>query len=210
MLTAGGLAPCLSSAVGGLIERYTRGRAGRADHRLSQRLRGPAHRPIRRGDRRGAGPCVSSARVRWQPDRQQPGEAHQRRRLRQTRPGEARAGPAARRRRAIEPRRRPGPPHDRRRRHQRHRRRPRRLPAQQRLRAHGGRPAKDDRQRCGADQADARRVDRRRAGRLVRPQHHRRAFVKPADADRARGDGAQLRLADRGHRARAPSVGTAC
>ena len=41
---------------------------------------------------------------------------------------------------------------------------------------------KTDRQRHRADPAVARRVDRRRAGRALRPQHHRRAFVEPADA----------------------------
>ena len=123
--------------------------------------------------------------------------------------GLVQAGPgsAPRRRRAAEPRRGRRPAHHRRRRHQRHRRRPRGLPAQQWLPADRRRPAQDHRQRRDPDQAVARRVDRRRAGCALRPQHHRRAFVEPADADRPRGDGPQLRLADRGDRARAPSVG---
>ena len=52
------------------------------------------------------------------------------------------------------------------------------------------------------DPAVARRLDRRRAGRGLRPEHHRRAHLEPADAHRPRGHGPQLRLADRGHRAR--------
>ena len=56
-------------------------------------------------------------------------------------------------------------------------------------------PAEDDRQRRGAHPAVPRRLDRGRAGRPVRPQHHRRALVQPPDARRPRGDGPQLRLA---------------
>ena len=44
LLTAGGLAPCLSSAVGGLIERYTEVAPDVRDHRLPERLRRPAQR----------------------------------------------------------------------------------------------------------------------------------------------------------------------
>ena len=66
---------------------------------------------------------------------------------------------------------------------------------EQRLPADGRRAAQDHRQRHRADPAVARRVDRRRAGRALRPQHHRRAFVEPADAHRPRGDGPQLRVA---------------
>ncbi len=44
-------------------------------------------------------------------------------------------------------------------------------------------------------------------GALVRPQHHRRAFNEPADADCARGHGPQLRMAHSGHRAGAPPMG---
>src|ERR1700710_2310404 len=83
LLTAGGLAPCLSSAVGGLIERYTAvapdveiigyldGYAGllarrrrphralhgrgarRGDHRLPGRVRRAPRRPVHRGDPAG-------------------------------------------------------------------------------------------------------------------------------------------------------------
>ena len=67
--------------------------------------------------------------------------------------------------------------------------------------------AQDHRQRHRPDPSVARRVDRGRAGRALRPQHHRRALVEPADAHRPRGDGPQLWMADRGHRARASPVG---
>ena len=91
MLTAGGLAPCLSSAVGGLIERYTE---VAPDVRIIAYLNGYAG--LLTGEsvevtaevRGGRAPA---ARVRRQPDRQQPGQAHQRRGLRQARPGPGRA-----------------------------------------------------------------------------------------------------------------------
>ena len=38
MLTAGGFAPCLSAAIGGLIERYTAVAPECRDHRLPIRL----------------------------------------------------------------------------------------------------------------------------------------------------------------------------
>jgi pyrophosphate--fructose-6-phosphate 1-phosphotransferase len=41
MLTAGGFAPCLSAAIGGLIERYTEIAPDVEIHRLPIRLRGP-------------------------------------------------------------------------------------------------------------------------------------------------------------------------
>ncbi len=47
-------------------------------------------------------------------------------------------------------------------------------------------------------------------GGALRPQHHRREFVEPAHAHRSRGDGPQLWVADRSHRARPPSVGPRC
>ena len=103
LLTAGGLAPCLSSAVGGLIERYTElapdvdiigyldGYAGL--------LRG---RSVR-GHPGGPGQGPPAAPLRRQPDRQQPGQADQRGRLRQARSGQRGPEPAARRRRAAHP-----------------------------------------------------------------------------------------------------------
>ena len=59
----------------------------------------------------------------------------------------------------------------------------------------------DHRQRHHPDPPVAGRLDRGRAGRPVRGEHHRRAQFRLPDADRARGDGTALRLADRGHRA---------
>ncbi len=88
LLTAGGLAPCLSSAIGGLIERYTEiapeieiicyrgGYKGLllGDHyRVTPEIRAAAPHP---------------APPRRQPDRQQPGEAHQCQGLREARPGQ--------------------------------------------------------------------------------------------------------------------------
>ncbi len=43
-------------------------------------------------------------------------------------------------------------------------------------------------------------------GARVRPQHHRRAHLQPADAHHPRGDGPQLRLAHRRHRDEVPGV----
>jgi pyrophosphate--fructose-6-phosphate 1-phosphotransferase len=50
MLTAGGLAPCLSSAVGGLIERYSELQPDAPDDRLSERLQGTAAGQIHHRD----------------------------------------------------------------------------------------------------------------------------------------------------------------
>ena len=47
MLTAGGLAPCLSSAVGGLIERYSELAPDVADDRLSRWIQEASCRAIR-------------------------------------------------------------------------------------------------------------------------------------------------------------------
>ena len=77
---------------------------------------------------------------------------------------------------------------------------------EQRIRPHRGRAAQDHRQRRDPDPAVARRLDRRRAGRALRPEHHRRAQLRPADADRARGHGPQLRLADGGDGPGLPQV----
>ena len=79
LLTAGGFAPCLSSAIGGLIERYTElapeveiiaYRYGYQGLLQGDFLAGHPGRP-RAGGR--------AARVRRLPDRQLPGEADQRR-----------------------------------------------------------------------------------------------------------------------------------
>ena len=103
MLTAGGLAPCLSSAVGGLIERYTEiapeveligyldGYAGLLAGRsitVTPEVREQAHLLHRFGG---------------QPHRQQQGQAHQRRRCRQARPRAGGPEPAARGGRAAHP-----------------------------------------------------------------------------------------------------------
>ena len=77
---------------------------------------------------------------------------------------------------------------------------------EQRLRADRRRPAEDDRQRRRADPAVAGRVDGRRAGRALRPQHHRRALLQPADAHRPRGHGPPLRVADGRDRGEVPRV----
>ena len=78
--------------------------------------------------------------------------------------------------------------------------------ARERLRPDRRRPAQDDRQRRGADQAVARRVDRRRGGRRLRRERHRRAPLGPAHAHRARGHGPALRVADRRRGRRVPQV----
>ena len=80
------------------------------------------------------------------------------------------------------------------------------LPGQQRLHADRGRAAEDHRQRHHPDPAVAGRLDRGRAGRPVRAEHHRRAQLRLPDADRARGDGPALRLADGRHGAGLPGV----
>ncbi len=69
--------------------------------------------------------------------------------------------------------------------------------AAERLRPHRGGAAQDHRQRRDPDQAVARRLDRRRTGLAVRAEHRRRAQLRLRHADRARGHGSALRLADR-------------
>ena len=75
LLTAGGYAPCLSSAVGGPDRALHRSCSRRRDHRLPPRLPRRADRHVRRRRRLGAGRRAGAAQVRRQPDRQQPGEA---------------------------------------------------------------------------------------------------------------------------------------
>ena len=144
MLTAGGLAPCLSSAVGGLIERYTELAPDVRDHRLHQRVRRPAQGRVDRGHpdgaREGRTCCTASAARPIGNSRVKLTNVADcvKRGLVAGGPG-----PAARRGRAAHRRRRRRAAHDRRRRHQHHGRRPRRLPARERLRADRGRPAQD-------------------------------------------------------------------
>ena len=129
MLTAGGLAPCLSSAVGGLIERYTEvapdvriiaylnGYAGLLTGdsvEVTAEVRADAARLHAFG-----GSPIGNSRVKLTNV-----EDCVKRGLVQ--PGQDPLHVAAEQ---LQPRRRRRPAHDRRRRHQRHRRRPRRIPA---------------------------------------------------------------------------------
>ena len=173
----------------------------RAD-RLPARLPRPAHRQQHHHRRRGAGRRRAAAPLRRQPDRQQPGQAHQRRRLPPAGPDRPeRHGARGRREGAAG---RPGghPAHHRRRRHQHGGGRPGGVPRDPGLRAHGRRAPQDHRQRHRADPAEPRRADRGPAGLPVRPERPRRARLQPADAHRPRGDGAGQRLADRRSRPR--------
>ena len=142
-------------------------------------------------------------RARRLADRQQPRQAHQRRRC-----GEARAGQGGR---APARRSRPSSSttdgvtilhtiggddtsH--------HRRRPREISRRQRLRSDRRRAAQDGRQRHRADPPVDGRDDRRRAGRDLLRERRQRGDGEPAHAGRPRGDGAELRLAHRRDRAR--------
>ena len=87
MLTAGGLAPCLSSAVGGLIQRYTELAPDVRIIAYTNGYAGPAAGRVDRGHPRGARARPPAAPLRRVADRQQPGQAHQRQGLRQARPG---------------------------------------------------------------------------------------------------------------------------
>lgn len=172
----------------------TRGR----DHRLPARLPRPADREQDRHRRRDTQERRRAAPLRRLADRQQPRQAHQRRRLRQawSRPGGRE--PADRGSRAPQGRRRRRPAHHRWRRHQHDGCRPRRVPRGERLPPHGRRAPQDDRQRRRADQAVPRCLDRCRRGRALRGERHRRAPLGPAHAHRARGHGQALRLAHGG------------
>ena len=99
MLTAGGLAPCLSSAVGGLIERYTELAPDAPIIGYLARLQGTAagqSMQVTPEVRRRAHVLHGHGGT---PARQQPRQAHQRRRLREARPGQGRRRPAGGRRR---------------------------------------------------------------------------------------------------------------
>ena len=167
----------------------------RAD-RLPARLPRPAHRQQHRDRSRGARRRGPPAPLRREPDRQQPGQAHQRRRLPQARPDRRGRDGAGGGGRAAAGRRRRHPAHHRRRRHQHRGGRPGGVPPHAGLGAHRRRPAEDHRQRHRADPAEPRRADRGPAGVALRPERARRARLQPADADRARGDGPRQRLAD--------------
>ena len=95
LLTAGGFAPCLSSAIGGLIERYTE---------LAPEIEIIAYehgyQGLLQGDSLTVTPTVRekaapAARVRRLADRQLPGQADQRRGPGQARAGRRGRGPAA-------------------------------------------------------------------------------------------------------------------
>ena len=155
LLTAGGLAPCLSSAVGALIERYTElepeieiiaylnGYAG---------LLGGEHITVTPADRERAhllhgfgGSPIGNSRVKLTNVKDC------------VKRGLVSGGPGSppRRRRAAHQGRRRRAAHHRRRRHEHDRRRPGGLPARERLRADRRRPAQDDRQRRRPDPAVA-------------------------------------------------------
>ena len=199
LLTAGGLAPCLSAAVGDLIERYTEVAPDVEIIAYLSGYQGLLTGDVPRGHRRGSRACRRAAPVRRLADREQPREADQRGRPREARDRRARRRPAPGGGGAARRRRRRRPPHDRWRRHQHDGRRSRRLPARARLRPDGGRDAEDRRQRRHPDPAVSRCVDGRRAGCPVRHEHRRRAELESADARDPRGDGAPLRVADGGH-----------
>ena len=202
MLTAGGLAPCLSSAVGRLIERYTelapkaeiigylggyRGLLKGESIAVTPEVRAKAHVLTSTAARRSATAASSSPTSQG---------------LREARPGEGGRGPL---KVAAEQLTRDGitilhtiggddtntTAAD--------------LAAisrQERLRAHRRRPAQDGRQRHRADPPVAGRDDRRRAGRDLLRERRQRAERHPAHAARPRGDGPQLRLAHRRNRPR--------
>ena len=209
LLTAGGLAPCLSSAVGGLIERYT---ALAPDVEIIGYLDGYAgllaaagSSRSRRGCASGRTCCTGSAAARSatagssSPTSRTPSSAGS------SSEGQDPLEVAAEQltRDGVDVLHTIGGDdtnttaadlaaylHE------------------ERPRAHRRRAAEDDRQRRRADQAEPRRVDGGRAGRALRPQHRRRALVEPADARRPRGHGPGLRLADRRDRAALPRAGS--
>ena len=206
LLTAGGFAPCLSSAVGGLIERYT---ALAPEVEIIAYKYG--YQGLLSGDYLTVTPEVrANAAILHRFGGSPIGNS----RVKLTNAADlVKRGlvaegvdPLQGRRRPADRRRRRRAAHHRRRRHQHHRRGSGGLPARQRLRADRGRPAQDHRQRRDPDPAVAGRLDRGRAGRPLRPERPRRAQLRLPDADRARGDGPALRLADRGHRAGVPGL----
>ncbi len=206
LLTAGGFAPCLSAAVGGLIQRYTE---------VAPEVEIIAYRygyqgllsgdSIVIGDEVRAGADVLH-RFGGSPDRQLPGQADERQGPGQARPGDGRPGSAPGGRRPADRGRRRHPAHHRRGRHQHHRRGPRGVPRPRGASAGGRRPAEDHRQRRDTDQADAWGGHGRRTGRDLRPEHRGRAQLRLPHADRARGDGPSLRLADGRHRQGLPGL----
>ena len=203
LLTAGGFAPCLSSAVGGLIQRYTE---VAPDIEIIAYQHG--YQGLLKGDKIVVDPetrakAAPAARLRRQPDRQLPREAHERRGLRQARAGPGGPGPAAGRGRPARRRRRRRAAHDRWRRHEHRGRRPRRLPARNDydLQVVGLPKTIDNdvipiKQSLGAWTA----ADEGAGFSWNVVSEH---SVQPAHAHRARGHGPQLRMADRGRGRRA-------
>ena len=127
LLTAGGFAPCLSSAIGGLIERYS---AVAPDVEIIAYRYG--YQGLLAADRLQVTPAVREHAalldaLRGIADRQLPGQADQRRRSGQARSGGRRRGPTAGRRRPAHRGRHRRPAHHRRGRHEHHRRRSGRL-----------------------------------------------------------------------------------
>ena len=149
ILTAGGLAPCLSSPPSARSSSATPKSIPTIE--IICYLGGYKGLSARR-EHRGHSGNPRNARIapplRRQPDRQQPREAHQREGLREARPRQGRPGSAEGRRRPAGQGRRGRAPHHRRRRHQHRRGRSRRRSLQENN--YGltvDRPAQDDRQR---------------------------------------------------------------
>ena len=164
ILTAGGLAPCLSAAVGQTDPPLHGTMPGLGNYLLSLWLQRPAQRRQPYRHPRDSRPSRRAAQLRRQRDRQQPREADQHQGLRETRPRQGRPGSSRCRGRAVATRRRRHPAHRGRRRHQYDGGRSRRVSPEARLPAQCHRPAQDDRQRHHPDQAKPRRRDRRRTG----------------------------------------------
>ena len=185
MLTAGGLAPCLSSAVAELIERYSE---LAPDVEMIGYLGG--YRGLLKGEsvavtkavREGAailhehgGSPIGNSRVKLT----NVADAVKRGLVKE---GEL---PLQGRGRAAREGRRHHPPHDRRRRHLDHRRRPRKISFRQRLRPDRRRAAENGRQRHRADPPVDGRDDRRRAGRDLFRERRQRGDGEPAHAARS-------------------------
>ena len=209
LLTAGGLAPCLSSAVGGLIERYTEvapdveiigyldGYAGLLAGRPLDR-HGEASARRRTCCTAFGGSPIGNSRVKLTNVK----DAVERGLVQEGQdPLEVAADQLTRGRRRR-------PAHHRRRRHQHDGRRPRGVPAGTTTTSPSSAcPRRSTTTSCRSSSGSARGPPPSRA--RFRPQHHRRALVEPADARRPRGHGPGLRLADRGDRAAVPRVGRA-
>ena len=205
-LTAGGLAPCLSAAVGGLIERYTQvapevelvgyldGYAGLLAGRhvtVTPDIRSRAHLLQRFG-----GSPIGNSRVKLTN-----AEDLVRRGLVEEGDDPLRVAAERLTSDGVDVLHTIGGDDT-----SLDRGRPGRLPAHERPGPDRRRAPQDDRQRHRAGRPEPGRGDRRGAGSPVRPEHPGRALLEPPDAHRARGHGPQLRLAHRGHRPRVPHV----